>query len=468
MRHGSRQGSDTTRARGPPATKGWWVVTTTELAPVNRLSQSSIAVVRDQVAMIQDLQKSVMIRDVDYGVIPGTQKPTLMKPGAEKLCMLFKLSTRVAIERRDMPNGHREYEIKVTLNRRDEDGEFFGEGVGMCSTMESKYRYRNSQRKCPACGKESVIAGKAEYGGGWMCWKKKGGCGSKWVAGAPEIESQKVGRVENPDIADTYNSVLKIAKKRSLVDAVLTATAASHIFTQDLEENHDPPSGEDPEPIGNGQHDDPLPPRDGSYQGPPPEEPQPKTITADQWKEVAANIKDYIGNDNYTKTFQAAILQHFGVERPGQLPASRWNEIVAASKDPKPLSDILWGWLAVELNKHAETPAARELLQSVFMHKFTGKLAGGKPSELPWKRWPELWAESINPERGPKTGEPATESQLARIDELSLKYKSRLKNGDIEAVMTEMMHKHGVSDPAKPTHAQANAVIAELEAEVPF
>jgi hypothetical protein len=48
---------------------------------------------------------------------------------------------------------------------------------------------------------------------------------------------EKIEKQENPDIADVYNTVLKIAKKRALVDATLTATAASDIFTQDLEES---------------------------------------------------------------------------------------------------------------------------------------------------------------------------------------------------------------------------------------
>jgi hypothetical protein len=34
---------------------------------------------------------------------------------------------------------------------------------------------------CPECGKsKAVIKGKAEYGGGWLCFGKKGGCGAKW------------------------------------------------------------------------------------------------------------------------------------------------------------------------------------------------------------------------------------------------------------------------------------------------
>ncbi len=46
-------------------------------------------------------------------------------------------------------------------------------------------------------------------------------------------------RAENPDPADQYNTVLKMAKKRALVDAVLTATAASDCFAQDLEDLED-------------------------------------------------------------------------------------------------------------------------------------------------------------------------------------------------------------------------------------
>jgi hypothetical protein len=35
--------------------------------------------------------KLQMQRDIDYGIIPGTNKPSLLKPGAEKLCRLFNL-----------------------------------------------------------------------------------------------------------------------------------------------------------------------------------------------------------------------------------------------------------------------------------------------------------------------------------------------------------------------------------------
>jgi hypothetical protein len=45
--------------------------------------------------------------------------------------------------------------------------------------------------------------------------------------------------LEHDNPADQYNTVRKMAKKRALVDAVITATNASCIFTQDIEDMED-------------------------------------------------------------------------------------------------------------------------------------------------------------------------------------------------------------------------------------
>lgn len=195
----------------------------------------SIEDVKAQVLKIQQLMQSVMQDGQHYGKIPGTDKPTLLKAGAEKLGFVFRLVAEYDVRETDLGDGHREYRVLCTVKSIG-TGELRGQGVGVCSTLESKYRYRNAARKCPACGQEAIIKGKEEYGGGWVCFKKKGGCGAKFGDGDPAIEGQVVGKVENPDIADTYNTVLKIAKKRAHVDAMITSCAASDIFTQDLEE----------------------------------------------------------------------------------------------------------------------------------------------------------------------------------------------------------------------------------------
>ena len=56
-----------------------------------------------------------------------------------------------------------------------------GSDVYMGNMDGSKSRSAEKSPKCPNCGKdENVIMGKKEYGGGWLCWKKNGGCGHKW------------------------------------------------------------------------------------------------------------------------------------------------------------------------------------------------------------------------------------------------------------------------------------------------
>lgn len=192
----------------------------------------------------------------DYGKVPGCgDKPTLLKPGAEKLMMAFKIAADAEkVEVENLGGGHRDYRVTVSLT--GPGGEILGGGVGSCSTMESKYRYRSASRKCPVCGKETIIKGKEQFGGGWLCYQKKGGCGAKWQDGAHEIEQQETGKIENLDPADQWNTCLKMAKKRALIDACLTSLGASTMFTQDIEDmvptngpavNQEPPKQTTPE-----------------------------------------------------------------------------------------------------------------------------------------------------------------------------------------------------------------------------
>lgn len=207
-------------------------------------NEMTVTEIVGHVQLIQSVMASVMKEGEHYGKIPGCgDKPALLKPGAEKLSLTFRLAPKYQIKKTDLPNNHREYEITCRLVHIN-TGQIFGEGVGSCSTMESKYRWRESQRKCPKCGAAAIIKGKAEYGGGWLCFQKKGGCNAKFKDGDRTIEDQTLGRVENPDIADQYNTVLKMAKKRAHVDATLTATAASDIFAQDIEDFADMPAVE--------------------------------------------------------------------------------------------------------------------------------------------------------------------------------------------------------------------------------
>lgn len=134
---------------------------------------------RSQVQLIQEVMKGVMKEDVHYGKIPGTDKPSLLKAGAEKLCMVFHLGPDYDIVDKDRDGDHLTITSKCTLTHIP-TGMKVGSALGSCSTMESKYAYRKGVRKCPECGAEAIIKGKAEYGGGWVCFAKKGGCNTKY------------------------------------------------------------------------------------------------------------------------------------------------------------------------------------------------------------------------------------------------------------------------------------------------
>jgi len=194
---------------------------------------------------MKEFVSKILKEGTDFGVIPGTEKKdgkdkkTLFKPGAEKLARFFGLSARFditkEIEQWDDGNTFFYYRHKCTLSRIS-DGVVIAEGEGSCNSHEKRYRWRTAERVCPSCGQATIIKGKEEYGGGWLCWKKNGGCGAKFATGNQDIESQESGKVENPDIADVANTVLKQSKKRSFIDGVLLASNASEYFTQDIED----------------------------------------------------------------------------------------------------------------------------------------------------------------------------------------------------------------------------------------
>ena len=190
-----------------------------------------------QVQLIQQVMGATMRDGEHFGKIPGCgDKPTLLKPGAEKLCLTFRLAPAYAVEEKQLERGHREYRVLCTLSSIL-TGAFVGQGVGVCTSMEGKYRYRQGQgeptdRPVPRAywdlRQEDPAKAQELIGGKGYSTRKIEGKGWMICKGGEKTEH------DNP--ADHYNTVLKMAKKRALVDAVLTATAASDIFTQDLED----------------------------------------------------------------------------------------------------------------------------------------------------------------------------------------------------------------------------------------
>lgn len=162
-----------------------------------------------RVRLIQQVMKDVMKENTHYGIIPGCEKPSLWKPGAEQLLVTFRIAPdEPKVD--DLSSGDC-VRYRVTRTGRS-GGSLVASGVGECSSDEEKYRWRK-----PVCEKEydSMPEDRRR-----LKYRKDGST------------YQQVRT--NP--ADVANTILKMADKRAFVAMTLLATAASDIFTQDLED----------------------------------------------------------------------------------------------------------------------------------------------------------------------------------------------------------------------------------------
>lgn len=185
-----------------------------ELAVLHTDARSLTAVeVKAHVNLIQQVMAAVMKKGVHYDTIPGTEKPTLLKPGAEVLMSTFRIAVEPKVE--DLSS---EDEIRYRIfcvGTHQTTGTVLGTGLGECSSNEEKYKWRRAVCE-PEFDETPEDRRRVKYG------RKQGG----------HYTVQQV-RTEPADVA---NTILKMAKKRALVDFTLTALAASDIFSQDLEE----------------------------------------------------------------------------------------------------------------------------------------------------------------------------------------------------------------------------------------
>lgn len=130
---------------------------------------------------IEDIVSRYLIPGTDYNTIPGCgRKPALLKAGAEKLASIFnyRSTSHIIHSIEQFDKLFVLYEVETTIF--DESGTIISVGLGSCNSKERKY--------------------------------------------------------QRTDFAGNLNTILKMAKKRSYVDAILTACHGSGVFTQDIED----------------------------------------------------------------------------------------------------------------------------------------------------------------------------------------------------------------------------------------
>lgn len=190
---------------------------TSELATLEARALDRPVTVKELLArreVVQDALKSLFRPGVHFYELPGRKRDdpprqALGKPGAELVASLFGLALEPHVEDKGGPDEIR-YRVTVRVTSIA-SGRFLGAGVGECSSNEEKYKWRRATgdgefKATPEDRKRLK----------WSSWKGK--------------EETTLQVRTNP--ADIANTVLKMAKKRALVDAVLGITGCSDMFEQ--------------------------------------------------------------------------------------------------------------------------------------------------------------------------------------------------------------------------------------------
>jgi hypothetical protein len=230
--------------------------------------RQQIAIEKEMRSVLRDYVKAELKAGHHYAENLGSQKldkPMLLQEGTRNICSLFKLTFgQPVIDEKFLDDEH--YRVRTYIELFNASGERVSTGTGICSTRESKYAYRKAERVCPSCGQPAIIKDNYSKTGGWLCYAKKGGCGEKFDAKDEAITSQILGRVENPDIADVENTVLKMSIKRAKTHAACDVPLVSELFVPSDDE-HEPAPRQHAAPARNSR------PAQRQQQAPPAEAP---------------------------------------------------------------------------------------------------------------------------------------------------------------------------------------------------
>lgn len=172
--------------------------------PVMRFAMTP-AQAQQWAADVAEMKKSVLRQGSDYDTIPGTKKPSLLKPGAEMLLLAAGLGFEAEPVQDDAYRNHEGATYRCTVKRGDQ----------IVASCDGYAGYDESRFYVSAADAEAKEKADAAH------WKRA-------------VKPAKFVEYRAP-----WNSVIKMAQKRALVGAALNATAGSGLFTQDVEDMHD-------------------------------------------------------------------------------------------------------------------------------------------------------------------------------------------------------------------------------------
>ena len=269
--------------------------TLVQVAPASAVIDRGVmrgADVKARLDMIIDIADHAMKSNIDYGKVPGTDKPSLWQAGADKLCVAFQIAPKIRLI--EELGGHEEKTYRVTVvGVHQGTGIELGEGAGECSSNEEKYRFRYSVHDNEWNATPEDLR-RLKY--------KRDGTTIKQIRTSP---------------ADVANTVLKMAVKRAKIAMVLSVTRAAAIFTQDVEDLAEELRESMLESDGKPTAETKQPQRRSA------------TGTAAPSKAAPANAKFVVGVIGKTYGDKAPFAVYVGQQKFTTFDAKLWDDIMA-------------------------------------------------------------------------------------------------------------------------------------------
>ena len=179
-----------------------------------------IAAIQQNITRVQAAKAAVMKNGTHYGVIPGTPKPSLLKPGAEIINLMFGVSVDPDPSAFTTDEGHDDvglpfFRCSVRMLLKTRTGVFLGASYGSASSLEEKYKWRRAtgQKEFDAApdGRRRVKFRRGKNG---------------------EYEELQV----RTEVEDIRNTIVQMAMKRAEISGTKRVHALSDMFSQDLED----------------------------------------------------------------------------------------------------------------------------------------------------------------------------------------------------------------------------------------
>jgi len=160
---------------------------------------------RTSLILLRQLVREVLVRDRDYGKVPGISGEFLWDPGASQIIASFNCHVGPRRFLNFVNDGQKiSIVIEVALIHTPSGAEV-GSGIGAASSQETKHKYR------------------------WVDNPREWGFGEEAVHSLKTKEQygRTVYRIPNPEHDELLNTITKIASKRAEVDAAEGLPGAS-------------------------------------------------------------------------------------------------------------------------------------------------------------------------------------------------------------------------------------------------